>query len=95
MIKYTRLYQSLQRYSKLINNNYLVDAKEEKYDIEDIVLKGGITNYSFVCVTEESENTCDECKELDGQIFDFYEEVPERPHPNCRCKVKLVKKNCY
>lgn len=61
MIKYTRLYQSLQRYSKLINNNYLVDAKEEKYGIEDVVLKGGITNYSFVWVTEDSENTCDEC----------------------------------
>ena len=35
-------------------------------------------------------NTCDVCKSLDGKEFDFYEEVPERPHPNCRCTVEIV-----
>ena len=35
-------------------------------------------------------NTCDVCKFLDGKEFDFYEEVPERPHPNCRCTVEIV-----
>ena len=33
---------------------------------------------------------CDVCKSLDGKEFDFYEEVPERPHPNCRCTVEIV-----
>ena len=37
-------------------------------------------------------NTCDVCKSLDGKEFDFYEEVPERPHPNCRCTVEIVEK---
>ena len=35
-------------------------------------------------------NTCDVCKSLDGKEFDFYDEVPERPHPNCRCTVEIV-----
>ena len=35
-------------------------------------------------------NTCDVCKFLDGKEFDFYEEVPERPHPNCKCTVEIV-----
>ena len=40
---------------------------------------------SYVWHSENSENTCDVCTELDGQEFDFYDEVPERPHPNCKC----------
>ena len=27
---------------------------------------------------------------MNGREFDFYDEVPQRPHPNCRCKVKIV-----
>ena len=28
--------------------------------------------------------------QVDGKEFDFYDEVPERPHPNCRCYVEIV-----
>lgn len=44
----------------------------------------------FVWHAENSENTCEKCKELDGQVFDFEDEVPERPHPNCKCTVEVV-----
>ena len=27
---------------------------------------------------------------MDGQEFDFYDEVPQRPHPNCKCTVEIV-----
>jgi len=85
--------KSLNRYGVLKENNYLGDAKEEKENIENNVLKGGISYYKYVWHAENSEYTCDKCKELDGQMFNFYDEVPQRPHPNCRCTVDVVENN--
>ncbi len=82
--------KSLYRYNTLQEHNYIDDAQEEKEDIENKVLKTGISYYKYVWHAENSEHTCDKCKELDGQVFDFYDEVPERPHPNCKCTVEVV-----
>ena len=82
--------KSLHRYKKLNENNYNQDAQEEKENIETILLKGGISYNKYIWHSENSENTCDVCKSLDGKEFDFYEEVPEKPHPNCRCTVEIV-----
>ena len=83
--------KSLYRYEILKDNNYLANEQEEKKEIEDIVLKGGISYNKYVWHSENSEKTCEKCKELNGQEFDYYDEVPERPHPNCRCTVEIVK----
>lgn len=82
--------KSLHRYNKLNENNYEQDAQEEKENIETIVLKGGISYNKYIWHSENSENTCDLCKSLDGTEFDFYDEVPQRPHPNCKCTVEIV-----
>lgn len=82
------LSKSLYRYNTLKENDF--DVEYEKSDIENTVLKGGISYYKYVWHSENGEHTCDECKALDGKIFDFYDEVPERPHPNCRCTVEIV-----
>ncbi|MBD5401774.1 peptidoglycan DD-metalloendopeptidase family protein [bacterium] len=82
--------KSLYRYNSLQEHNYINDAQEEKEDIKNKVLKTGITYNKYIWHSENSEHTCDKCKELDGQVFDFYDEVPERPHPNCRCTVEIV-----
>ena len=82
--------KSLYRYGTLKDNNYLANAQEEKEDIENTVLKGGIVYCHYVWHSEKGEHTCDECRELDGQVFEYYDEVPERPHPNCRCTVEIV-----
>lgn len=58
--------------------------------MSDTVLKGGVVYYHYVWHSENGENTCDECKKLDGQVFEMDEEIPERPHPNCRCTVEIV-----
>lgn len=81
----------LHRYNKLNENNYTQDALDEKDNIENIILKGGISYNKYVWHSENSENTCDICKSLDGQEFDFYDEVPQRPHPNCKCTVEIIK----
>lgn len=57
---------------------------------ENTVLKGGISYYKYVWHSENGEHTCEKCKELDGKVFDFYDEVPERPHPNCKCTVEIL-----
>jgi len=38
---------------------------------------------------QAESDSCERCKELDGQIFDY---EPERPHPNCRCEIVEVSK---
>ena len=85
--------KSLYRYNTLQEHNYLSDAEEEKGNIENKVLKGGISYNKYVWHSENGEHTCDVCAELDGQEFDYYDEVPERPHPNCKCYVEIVDGN--
>lgn len=81
----------MYRCNALNENNLEADA--EKSDIENTVLKGGISYNKYVWHSENGEHTCDVCKSLDGKVFDFYDEVPERPHPNCRCTVEVVEDN--
>lgn len=85
------LSKSLYRYNTLKENDF--DVEYEKSDIENTVLKGGISYYKYVWHSENGDHTCDVCKSLDGKVFDFYDEVPERPHPNCRCTVGIVEDN--
>lgn len=80
----------MHRYNKLNENNYVQDAQEEKENIETTVLKGGISYNKYIWHSENSENTRDIWKSLDGTEFDFYDEVPQRPHPNCKCTVEIV-----
>ncbi len=35
-----------------------------------------------------SPGACERCQALDGLLF-LYDEVPERPHPNCKCTVTV------
>ncbi len=83
--------KSLYRYNALNENDFESDT--EKAYIENTILKGGISYNKYVWHSENAEHTCDVCKALDGQVFDFYDEVPERPHPNCRCSVEIVEEN--
>ena len=82
--------ESLYRWQTFKQNGFQSDAQNEAEKISDTILKGGISNIHYVWRCEKGENTCEVCKALDGKEFDMYEEVPERPHPNCRCTVDIV-----
>ena len=82
--------KSLYRYNTLLSHNYLSFAQEEKENIENVVLKGGISTTRYIWRSEHGEHTCDVCADLDGKVFDYYDEVPEPPHPNCKCTVEIV-----
>ena len=70
--------KSLYKYNTLQEHNYPSEAQEEKENIEHKVLKGGISYNKYVWHSENGEHTCDECKELDGQVFEYYGEVPPK-----------------
>lgn len=46
----------------------------------------------YIWISEKEENTCADCKSLDGKIFSG-DKVPLRPHPNCKCEVKEYNEN--
>ena len=92
--QYTKLQnigKSLYRYNALNENN--VESDSERADIENTVLKGGISYNKYVWHSENGEHTCEVCKSLDGKVFDFYDEVPECPHPNCKCTIEIIENN--
>ena len=85
-----KLGKSLYRYNMLAQNNLENEAQMEKDNISNIVLKGYVSNNRYVWHSENGEHTCELCSSLDGKKFDYYDEVPERPHPNCRCYVEII-----
>lgn len=36
---------------------------------------------------ETNKGACDKCKELDNKEFKSKEDIPQKPHPNCKCEV--------
>lgn len=51
-------------------------------------LKGGISNNVYVW--HASDNACEKCQSLDGKEFDNIDDIPDRPHPNCKCYIETV-----
>ncbi len=82
--------KSLTRYNNLNQENYINEAENEQKEIEHTVLKSGISNYKYIWRSEKGEHTCDKCKSLDGTIYELWDEVPQRPHPNCKCKIEVL-----
>lgn len=41
---------------------------------------------------ETNKGACDKCKELDNKEFESKEDIPQKPHPNCKCEVEIVEK---
>ena len=59
--------------------------------VDDAVIteyrKSGVKEVKWV--TEEDDRVCEECAEMDGKIYAI-DEVPEKPHYNCRCTLEPV-----
>ncbi len=101
-----KLEHSLFRYNELLKAGLKDDAKREGQNFIDLVqyanaenggvLKGGVSNVSYTWKTEPG--ACDACLALDGKTFETLDEVPDRPHPNCKCKIEPIEEepcDCY
>ena len=52
-------------------------------------LKGGISNAIYIWRTEPG--ACEVCQELDGTEYNTVDDIPDRPHPNCKCYMDVEK----
>ncbi len=59
---------------------------------ENITLKGGISynRYNHKYVWMAGDDACPECEALDGAEYWYSDEIPDEPHPNCKCYVDVV-----
>lgn len=91
--------QSLYRYDQLSSAGLKEEAKSEKVKVNDLIsnfngsengepLEGYISNTKYVWCA--SGNSCEACQELDGTEYDSLDDVPEKPHPNCNCRVEMI-----
>lgn len=97
--KLKEIEHSLYRYNQLSKAGLKDEAKTESTKTnslinnfnateEGTVLKGGISNTRHVWVTEDG--ACDDCLALDGTEYEFEGDIPEPPHPNCKCSIEMI-----
>ncbi len=60
--------------------------------MSDDVLKTGISYIKYIWHAN-GDKPCELCEELDGTEYEFADEVPDRPHPNCNCYIEEVCEN--
>ena len=89
----------LYRYTMFIKEGMLDDAKKEIDKISGYFAEGvdpavKFTKkaepnlYKFVWQTEDG--ACKACAALNGTEYEYEAEVPQKPHPNCKCHVKKI-----
>lgn len=83
--------KGLYKYKMLNQNNLTEEAKTQAKEVSNLVLKGGISNTRYIWHTEP--NACEKCQGLDGKEFEFVSDIPEKPHPNCKCSVENIEDN--
>lgn len=44
----------------------------------------------YIWCTAGDDNVCDECQGLEGTEYESMADVPDDPHPNCRCYIDDV-----
>ena len=57
----------------------------------DTVLKGGISNYRYIW--HANLCACQKCKELDKTVYYYEDDIPDLPHPNCKCYIEAIEDN--
>lgn len=54
-------------------------------------LKGGISYNRYVW--RASANACEKCQSLDGAEYNSADEIPDFPHPNCKCYIDIIEED--
>lgn len=57
--------------------------------MSNLVLNGGMSNAKYIWHVE-SDKACEACQILDGTEYTFEGDIPDKPHPNCRCYIEIV-----
>lgn len=54
----------------------------------DKILDGYVTNTRYVWKT--NEGACSKCSSLDNKVYTNKKDIPQLPHPNCKCQIKQI-----
>lgn len=60
----------------------------KKWVLPNKIIKKENIVYEWVA----ESTACETCKALDGKLFDSANDIPNRPHPNCKCHIEIVEK---
>lgn len=41
---------------------------------------------------KSESGACEVCQGMDGTIYDSANDIPDRPHPNCKCHIEIIEK---
>lgn len=47
--------------------------------------------YEWVAENE----ACEVCKAMNGKIYNSANDIPDKPHPNCKCHIEIIEKDDY
>lgn len=59
--------------------------------MSDKVLEGGIGNYKYIW--HSNDCACEKCQALEGTEYDYEKDIPDKPHPNCKCYIEVVEQD--
>ena len=79
------LEKSLYKYDKYRQINNSEKIQEEKENISIAIDK--INEPKFVW--NSNDDACDKCRTLNGKEFNTKDEIPQAPHPNCKCYIEI------
>ena len=54
----------------------------------DKILKGYITNNRYIW--NANEGACKKCTSMDNKMFINKKDIPQKPHPNCKCRINKI-----
>ena len=55
-------------------------------------LYGYISKENIEYEWKTEPDACEVCQRLDGTIYDSANDIPDRPHPNCKCHIEILEK---
>lgn len=89
-------YDIFQRHLRLKQNNVQLEDEieyvekninnSEKVSVEYPPNPDKYASYKYIWHSEPG--ACEDCQALNGKIFTKLEDIPRRPHPNCKCYVE-------
>lgn len=73
----------------LLNISDKILYNSKKLSDEPVLLEGAVSNAKYIW--RSSAGSCKACQALDGTEYALKEDIPEKPHPNCKCTIEELK----
>ena len=56
------------------------------------ILYGNVKKVDVQYEWKSESGACEVCQELDGTVYDTASNIPDRPHPNCKCWIEVLER---